>query len=167
MDVRQLLILGASMLASSVGGAVAGGAQDPYVRVAEIEIDPAQLEAYKAAAKEEIEASVRLEPGLLALYAVSGQGRSGPRHGVRDVCRRGCVQVAPRDAPLQELQDHDARHGPSPSSFGIPCPSCSAPSLGERAPRRHPDSFMRRKGLNRSASIYQQRSASREFVLQR
>jgi hypothetical protein len=26
---------------------------------------------------------------------------------------------------------------------------------------------MRRKGLNRSASIYQQRSASREFVLQR
>jgi quinol monooxygenase YgiN len=44
---------------------------DTYVRVAEIEIDPAQLEAYTAAVKEEIESSVRIEPGVLALYAVS------------------------------------------------------------------------------------------------
>src|SRR4029077_18445690 len=49
----------------------AGRAQQPYVRVAEIDIDPAQVEAYKAAARAEIEASVRLEPGVLALYAVS------------------------------------------------------------------------------------------------
>lgn len=43
----------------------------PLVRIAELEIDPAQLEAYKAALSEEIEASIRLEPGVLALYAVS------------------------------------------------------------------------------------------------
>jgi quinol monooxygenase YgiN len=72
MDAKQTLILGASALASSVGGrAVAEGAREPYVRLAEIEIDPAQIDAYKAAVREEIESSVRAEPGVLALYAVS------------------------------------------------------------------------------------------------
>ena len=47
MDARQPLIPGASVLASSPGGhAPAGGARDPYLRVAEIDIDPVQLEAY-------------------------------------------------------------------------------------------------------------------------
>ncbi len=41
------------------------------VRLAELEIDPAQVEAYKRALKEEIEASVRVEPGVLTLYAIS------------------------------------------------------------------------------------------------
>jgi quinol monooxygenase YgiN len=45
--------------------------KDPYVRVAEIEVDPARLEVYEAAIKEEIETSVRMEPGVLALYALS------------------------------------------------------------------------------------------------
>lgn len=45
--------------------------QDRVVRLAELEIDPAQLENYKAALREEIEASIRLEPGVLTLYAVS------------------------------------------------------------------------------------------------
>lgn len=41
------------------------------VRIAELEIDPAQLENYKAELREEIEASIHLEPGVLTLYAVS------------------------------------------------------------------------------------------------
>lgn len=41
------------------------------VRIAELEIDPDQLQAYKALLAEEIEASVRLEPGVLMLHAVS------------------------------------------------------------------------------------------------
>lgn len=41
------------------------------VRIAELEIDPAQLEAYRALLSEEIEASVRLEPGVLMLHAVA------------------------------------------------------------------------------------------------
>ena len=45
--------------------------QGQYVRIAEIEIDPAQRERFEAAIREEIETSVRLEPGVLALYAVS------------------------------------------------------------------------------------------------
>ena len=43
----------------------------PYIRIAELEIDPARLDAYKAAVKEEMEASVRVEPGVLAIYAVA------------------------------------------------------------------------------------------------
>jgi quinol monooxygenase YgiN len=43
---------------------------DPYVRVAEIEIDPEQSEAYQAALTQQIEAAVRLEAGVLSLLAV-------------------------------------------------------------------------------------------------
>ncbi|WP_421590822.1 putative quinol monooxygenase [Shinella sp. M27] len=41
------------------------------VRMADLEIDPAEIDAYKALLAEEIEASVRLEPGVLMLHAVS------------------------------------------------------------------------------------------------
>jgi len=40
------------------------------VRLAKLVIDSIQLEKYNALLKEEIEASVRLEPGVLTLYAV-------------------------------------------------------------------------------------------------
>ena|SRR6516165_7157786 len=46
----------------------------PIVQIAELEIDPSQLESYKALLIEEIEASVRIEPGVLALNAVSVKG---------------------------------------------------------------------------------------------
>ena len=41
------------------------------VRIAELEIDPAQLASYKAILAEEQEASVRLEPGVLMLHSVA------------------------------------------------------------------------------------------------
>lgn len=41
------------------------------VRMAEIEIDPAQLDAYTALLSEEIEAAVALEEGVLSLTAVA------------------------------------------------------------------------------------------------
>lgn len=41
------------------------------VRIAELEIDPAQLDTYKALLADEIAASIRLEPGVLMLHAVS------------------------------------------------------------------------------------------------
>ena len=72
MNVRELLVLSASILAVSVPGpAVADDMQRLYLQEAEIEIDPAQLEDYKAAVSEQIEAATRVEPGVLALYAVS------------------------------------------------------------------------------------------------
>lgn len=79
MNAKQFLILGVSVLASSLCGlALAEEMRGRYVRLAEVEIDPAQLERYKAAAKEEIETSVRVEPGVLALYAVSE--KDNPAH---------------------------------------------------------------------------------------
>lgn len=44
---------------------------DRVIRIAEIEIDPNQIVPYKAALREGIEAAIRLEPGVLTMYAVS------------------------------------------------------------------------------------------------
>ena len=74
MTARALL-LGASLVASSLFSAhqclAVEQAGDVIVRIAELDIDPAQLDAYKLALKEEIETSIRVEPGVLTLYAVS------------------------------------------------------------------------------------------------
>ena len=48
------------------------------VRLAKLTIDASQLDNYKAVLKEEIEASVRLEPGVITLYAVSE--KNNPTH---------------------------------------------------------------------------------------
>jgi quinol monooxygenase YgiN len=66
------LAIGAAIL--SLSNAKAGVAPDvvsPMVRIAELEIDPAQIEAYKTILAEEQEASVRLEPGVLMLHSVA------------------------------------------------------------------------------------------------
>ena len=74
MNAKRYLVLGAFVLTSSLGGGVhADELQRPYVRVAQIELDPAQLENYKAIAKEQIETAIRVEPGVLTLYAVAEQ----------------------------------------------------------------------------------------------
>lgn len=44
---------------------------DIVVRIAELDIDPALRESFIAAVKEEIEEAVRVEPGVLAIYAVA------------------------------------------------------------------------------------------------
>ena len=72
MNARWLMSIGSVVLALSLSGvAAAEEPRMPYVRIAELEIDPAQLDAYKASVKEEMEASVRVEPGVLAIYAVA------------------------------------------------------------------------------------------------
>jgi len=75
MTGRQVLLLGTSFAASFLVWAQRSGAAEPaggpLVRIAELQIDPAQLDAYKVALKEEIETSIRDEPGVLALNAVS------------------------------------------------------------------------------------------------
>lgn len=45
------------------------------VRIAELEIDPDQLAAYRPLLAEEIEASVDKEPGVLMLHAVAEKDR--------------------------------------------------------------------------------------------
>jgi len=64
----------AAVVVVVLGTIVAVGAQtmkQPLVRIAELQIDPGQLPAYKDALKEEVETSIRVEPGVLKLYAVS------------------------------------------------------------------------------------------------
>ena len=75
MKTKRTLVLGLPLIASCLFLAVRHGFSEPadnrIVRIAELEIYPDQLNAYKAALKEEIEASIRTEPGVLTLYAVS------------------------------------------------------------------------------------------------
>jgi quinol monooxygenase YgiN len=60
-----------SFLLSACRSSPAEDTRHAVVRIAVLEIDPAQLEPYKALLREEIDASIRLEPGVLSLYAVS------------------------------------------------------------------------------------------------
>ena len=72
MNTRRILGIGGMVLASLLSSVTAAEEpRMPYVRIAELEIDPARLDAYKASVKEEMEASVRVEPGVLAIYAVA------------------------------------------------------------------------------------------------
>jgi hypothetical protein len=130
MYAKQLLIPGASMLASSLSlPAVAEERQGQYVQVAEIEIDPAQSESYKAAVKEQIETAIRVEPGVLVLYAVSE--KDNPAHirvlksiGMRMPTRRIWKQLISRNTrPLQ-------RKWSNRSSLSELSPFCSGRTRG-------------------------------------
>jgi len=50
---------------------------EALVLVAELEIDPSQLESFKAAAKEDGETAVRVEPGCLAFNVVYDKDNPG------------------------------------------------------------------------------------------
>ena len=75
MRSRRVWVFGALLLAPLAAWASrkasAESDSEKVVRLAELEIDPARVLAYKAALREEIEASIRMEPGVLTLYAVS------------------------------------------------------------------------------------------------
>jgi hypothetical protein len=110
MDAKQLLMFSASMLASAAAPAAQGGeAQGRYVQIAEIEVHPAQIENFRAAVNQQIEAAIQTEAGVLVLYAVTG--RREPRQGVRGLSRCGCIQGAPRSPAFQEVQGNNRNDG--------------------------------------------------------
>jgi quinol monooxygenase YgiN len=78
MKTKQALVLGLPLIASclflTVGRGFSEPVEDRIVRIAELEIYPDHLDAYKAALTEEIAESIRTEPGVLTLYAVSVKG---------------------------------------------------------------------------------------------
>lgn len=51
-------------------------AQDPYVRIAKIIVDTSQLKQYQSFLKEDIETSVKLEKGVLSMFAVYEKDKS-------------------------------------------------------------------------------------------
>jgi quinol monooxygenase YgiN len=57
---------------------VSGQQNGLVVRIAKLQIDSMQLENYKAALKEHAETAVRVEPGVLSLYAV--YEKNNPTH---------------------------------------------------------------------------------------
>jgi quinol monooxygenase YgiN len=69
MKMPLLLLAGALLASFDVGVVVAQ--EKPYMRIAEIDVDPAQLARYREFLTEEIEASVRIEPGVVSLNAVA------------------------------------------------------------------------------------------------
>ena len=76
--MKRVLVLGLSLITFCFFLTLQRGFSEPVdeliVRIAELEIYPDQLNAYKAALKEEIEASIQTEPGVLTLYAISVKG---------------------------------------------------------------------------------------------
>ena len=78
MEIKRALLIGLSLIAPflflGVRRGVSQSPDDRIVRIAELEIYPDQVGAYKAALKEEISASISKEPGVLTLYAVSLKG---------------------------------------------------------------------------------------------
>jgi len=60
----------ALLLLSCYGVAMSQDTPSRYVRLAELEIEPAQMDAFVAATREVGQASVRSEDGCIALYAV-------------------------------------------------------------------------------------------------
>ena len=65
------LVLLVALLSCVCGVAMGAESQDRYVRIAELEIDPARSDAFAAAIREVGQASVRSEDGCLVLYAVA------------------------------------------------------------------------------------------------
>ena len=75
--ILQLILLIGSLMLSSFNITSAQDSQR-VVRMAKIQVDSAQLNEYKAMLTEEIETAVRVEPGVLTLYAVYEKDR--PTH---------------------------------------------------------------------------------------
>ena len=79
MNLPRLLILAVPLFCTLFGAAaMSEEAPRQHVQIAEIDIDPAQLAAYKAALAEHTEAALRLEPDVLTLYSVARQ--DNPAH---------------------------------------------------------------------------------------
>jgi len=76
--MKRTIILVSCLLTLTVSNSVSAQQKHQVVRLAKIQVDPAQLESYKAALKESIETSVRLEPGVLTYYAVAD--KANPSH---------------------------------------------------------------------------------------
>jgi len=66
----RIIILSIGLLALAATNRVTAQEKKPMVRIARIVVDSARLMEYRAALKEGIETAVRVEPGVLTLFAV-------------------------------------------------------------------------------------------------
>jgi len=76
--LKSLILLLSCLLATVTFEKLSAQKRDLMVRIAKLRIDSAQLENYKVALKEHAETAVRVEPGVLTLYAV--YEKNNPTH---------------------------------------------------------------------------------------
>ena len=77
-SVLLRIVFTSSLIGLAFCNEISAQEKNQMVRLAKLVIDSAQLENYKALLKEEIETSVRTEPGVKTLYAVSE--KDNPTH---------------------------------------------------------------------------------------
>lgn len=78
MKTNALQSLGVSILMLSTFATASAQENKQIVQLAKLAIDPAQLDAYKAALKEGVETALRVEPGVLRLDAMAE--KENPAH---------------------------------------------------------------------------------------
>ncbi len=75
---RLLFIIAACILTLCFSKNAMAQHKNQIVRLAKIQVDPSQLEAYNAALKEQMSTAIRIEPGVLTYYAVAD--KTDPSH---------------------------------------------------------------------------------------
>lgn len=71
MRRRTFVASGAGLVLAATQSSAAIPSRNPVVRIAELTIAPEHLEAYVQAVRKEMEISVNVEPGVLAIYCVA------------------------------------------------------------------------------------------------
>lgn len=77
--LRGLFLIVMTMAATLFSAERANAQQDHrMIRIAKIRVDPAQLDSYNAALKEQMTTAVSIEPGVLTYYALAD--KTNPSH---------------------------------------------------------------------------------------
>ena len=124
MVTKPVSTVGVALLFLSHGAGISAEEKSmPVVRMAELEIEPAKLEAFKASVKEEMEISVRVEPGVLAIYAVAEKEHPAKLRFFEMYADEAAFQVPHRLAALQRSSGRRPRTWWSHESSSRRCPS--------------------------------------------
>jgi quinol monooxygenase YgiN len=75
---RKILLVAVCMLTLSFINKAMAQQKNQMVRLAKIQVDPAQLEKYNIALKQQMTTAIRVEPGVLTYYAVAD--KKSPSH---------------------------------------------------------------------------------------
>ncbi|HEY8930527.1 MAG TPA: antibiotic biosynthesis monooxygenase [Mucilaginibacter sp.] len=67
----MLSIIGTLLLILIINEPAMAQQKNQMVRIAKIRVDPAQLDSYNAALKEQMTTAIKVEPGVLTYYAVA------------------------------------------------------------------------------------------------
>ena len=78
MKQKRLFLIFSLFFMTLLSAEQANAQNKQIARIAKIEVDPAQVDAYYAALKEQMHAAIKEEPGVLSFYAVAE--KDNPSH---------------------------------------------------------------------------------------